>query len=200
MSGLPPRRSTVNNSRKPSSPPACSSRRVPVACSSWHAGNCRPIQKRVAEVAGVSASVKLEKTFDGGKYGFSIQYPNGWTFRDKTAAMKPASPGGCWIVFGRAPIETSSVEVNVRRVRLEPGTDADAFAKQNPYVSSWEQKNRMDSPAFSTTSTTPGSKKVIHRMIIIKGAMAWMLNCIDTTGKSTSNSGDIFESMVSTLK
>ncbi len=62
------------------------------------------------------------------------------------------------------------------------------------------QKNRIGQPGVFHNQHDTRFKEGHSRMIIIKGAMAWMLNCIDTTGKSTSNSGDIFESMVSTLK
>ena len=137
--------------------------------------------------------------YSSDKYGFTIRFPVGWDVKDETALMKPKAPGGVWLVFGAYPIEKASIVVNIRRRQLEPTTDADIFAKYNNYVTNWERKTILGSPAFVTTTGTSESKRVIHRTIIIKDHNAWMLNCIDTTGGPAETSNDIFRSMVYTL-
>ena len=153
----------------------------------------KPVPTRAAPGTG------LDQIYASEKYGFTIRYPALWTFKDDTAHMKPKLPGGLWLVFGDAPIDKSPVVVNVRRSRLEPTTDADVFAKYNSYVLKWQRKTVLGSPAFVTTTGTAESKRVIHRIILIKDHSAWMLNCIDTTGEPADRSRSLFESMVNTL-
>ena len=150
------------------------------------------------EAPAVAASeLSLIKTYSSTKHGFSVRYPAGWVAEDKTTAMKPKKPGNVWIAFTPAD-KNATLVVNVRRARLDPNSDADAFAKHNPYVMEWERKTVLDSPAFSTTSNV-APENVIHRLIVIKNGCAWMLNCIDTSGQSPEVSQSLFESVVNSL-
>lgn len=137
------------------------------------------------------------KNYSSAKYGFSVRYPAGWVIKDKTATMKPSKPGNAWVSFVANAEKTSSLAVNIRRMPLDPGTDADVFAKFNAYVKQWERKTVLGSQSFATISTAP--KEVIHRLIVIKDGYAWMLNCIDTSGKSPDASRKIFDSVVESL-
>lgn len=156
--------------------------------------------KESARKANAVSPVPLDRTYKNDDYGFSVQYPSKWTYKDKTVSMKPKTPGCCWIAFGEYPLEKAQIVVNIRRSKLEPGTDAEKFAKYNPYVQTWERETVLGSPAFRTTSREPLRKQVIHRLIIIKDGYAWMLNCEDSSGKSPDESLRLFEGMVDTLK
>jgi|GEM_PF-1596606 len=144
--------------------------------------------------------VPLDMTYINDDYGFSIQYPSKWTYKDKTISMKPKTPECCWIAFGEYPLEKARVVVNIRRSKLEPGTDVEKFVKYNPYVQKWKRETVLGSPAFRTTSKEPLRRQVIHRLIIIKDGYAWMLNCEDSSDKSADDSLRLFNSMVNTLK
>lgn len=147
------------------------------------------------------SSVKLaEKTYNSDTYGFTIRYPQTWLLKDNSSKIKPEVPGGLWVILSPEAIEKSKTVINIRRQYLQSGTDADAFAKYNDYVNKWERKSVMGNPAFATTSGSPDSKRVVHRMIIIIGGSAWMLNCTDTTGQSAIVSQTLFESIVNTLQ
>jgi len=146
------------------------------------------------------AGLTLDRTYSDSHYGFSIKYPGSWTFKDETVAMKPKSESDFWIQFASYPIEKASLVVNVRRVKLEEGTDAQRFATYNTYVKAWESKTVLDSPAFANTSRVLRPKPaVIHRLIIIKEGHAWMLNCTDHVGKSPDESLGLLEAMVATI-
>ncbi|MCX8053413.1 MAG: hypothetical protein N3B12_06365 [Armatimonadetes bacterium] len=145
--------------------------------------------------------LSLDSVYESGDYGFSIRYPGMWTFRDQTAAMKPKSRTDFWVQFGSDPIEKTPIVINIRRVKLQEGTDARRFAKYNAYVKSWQAKTVLGSPAFSTTSRVLRPKPaIIHRLIIIKKGHAWMLNCTDYTGGSPKESLALFESIVASIK
>lgn len=146
------------------------------------------------------AAVKLSQVYSNDDYGFSIRYPDRWTFKDKTVLMKPRTPGGFWIAFGEYPIEKSKLVVNVKRTDLDPGTDADKFAKYNSYVRSWERRTILDSPAFCTTSSNGVSGQTVHRMIIIRDSHAWMLNCEDSTGKPGNANFATLEAMANSIR
>lgn len=140
----------------------------------------------------------LGNRFMSAKHEFSVRYPAGWSVSDKTSEMKPRRPGNIWVQFAPAKTANLKLIVNVRRMRLAPGTSADMFAKFNPYVGTWERKTALGSPAFATT-TTVSPAEVIHRLIIIKGGSAWMLNCIDTSGTPADSTKALFESVAGSL-
>lgn len=140
----------------------------------------------------------LGKAFASAKNHFTVRYPAGWTVKDQSVAMRPKKAGNMWFAFAPSG-KISSLAVNVRRMRVDPTTTADVFAKYNPYVSTWERKDVIGSPAFATTSVTPNSKKVTHRLIFIKNGYAWMLNCIDNSGDSPDKSQQLFDSVVASL-
>jgi len=144
--------------------------------------------------------VSLENTYSNQDYGFAIQYPGKWTFRDKSVLMKPRAEGGFWVAFGEYPLEKAKIVVNVRRSKLEPGTDAEKFAKYNSYVRKWERTQVLGADAFVTTSKDPLSAGVTHRKIILKDGYAWMLNCEDKSGKPGDESLRTFDSMVNSMK
>ncbi len=156
---------------------------------------------KMAPQAKLAAAAGLDGVYDSQEHGFSIRYPGDWTFKDQSVQVQPKTPGSCWLAFGKHPIEKASVVVNVRRSKLEPGTDAAKFANYNNYVKKWQTKTCLGSPAFATVSHTGEGKKksVIHRTIIIKDGYAWMLNCTDTSGKPESESAALFESVIQTL-
>ena len=135
------------------------------------------------------------KTYTSTKHGFSIKQPAGWTAKDKTAAMKPRQAGNGWMEFSAA--KNANLVVNVRRMRVEPGTTADVFAKFNPYVAKWERKTLLNAEAFSTNTDT--GNKMIHRVIILKDGLAWMLNCVDGAGKTSDAGRKLFDSMVASF-
>jgi len=159
-----------------------------------------PLLANNAPSSTANMAANLERTYTNDEYAFSIQYPNDWTFKDKTLAMKPKSKGGCWLAFGVYPIEKSKMVVNVRRMKLEPGTNADKFAKYNAYVKKWDKKTVLDSQAFATVSKIASPQKIVHRLIIIKDGFAWMLNCEDKNGKPMDESAALFQSMVNSLR
>lgn len=132
------------------------------------------------------------------KYGFSVNHPAGWSVQDKTASMKPKKSGNAWIEFNPAD-KSAGLVMNIKRSQLALNSDADTFAKYNPYVDSWVRKTVDGAPAFSTT-TTESAKKVIHRLIVIKSGYAWMLNCVDTSGKGAEDSAKLFDSTVNSFK
>jgi len=150
----------------------------------------------VESFAGIPA---LEKIYSSDQYGFSIRYPSAWAVKDESSQIKPKRHGSVWLVFGVNPIERSRLVVNVRRSKLDPGTTAETFVKYNSYVSKWEQKTVLGSPAFGTTDGSAESRRVIHRLIIIKDGYAWMLNCIDTSGEPATESKLLFEKIASSL-
>lgn len=152
-------------------------------------------------VAAPASSASLDKTYTSGKYGFSIRFPGIWKVSDQTVNMKPKSKGGCWIVFdGSAASKNSKLVVNLRRAALQPGTDADTFAKFNDYVQKWDRKTIQGSTAFVTSAGTAEAKRVVHRAIVIRDGSAWMLNCIDSSGKPAAESAKLFEEMINTLQ
>lgn len=144
--------------------------------------------------------IVLDQEYKNAFQGFSIKYPRGWTFEDQTAAMNPKSNQDFWIQFGTYPIDKSEIVVNVRRVRLEPGTDAQGFLRRNSYAKDWERKTVLGCPAFACTSRILAPKPaVVHRLIIISDGYAWMLNCTDYGGKAPEVSLAIFENMIASL-
>lgn len=147
-----------------------------------------------------TAAQLLDRTYISQTYGFSIRYPNNWTVKDETANIKPKQRGSVWVAFSGNPSTQDSLVVNVRRASLDKKTTADTFAKYNSYVMTWQKKTMLGSPAFATTTGTAASKRVIHRLIIIKDGYSWMLNCIDTTGKPEDASLSLFNSMVDSLQ
>ncbi len=145
--------------------------------------------------------LRLDRTYSSDDYGLSIKFPGTWTFRDETVAMRAKSESDFWIQFGGYPIEKASLVLNVRRVKLDAGTDSERFATYNTYVKSWESKTVLGSPAFATTSRVLGPRlAVIHRLIIIKDGHAWMLNCTDYVGKSPDQSFALLNAMVATIE
>lgn len=150
-----------------------------------------------APMTGTGTS--LTRTYSNSALSFSISYPQAWTAVDKTEDMKPKQAGNSWIVFGTEPLDKSGVVVNLKRTQLEADSSVDTFAKYNSYVKDWKRTALLGSSAFVTTDGKPENKRVIHRAIIIKDGCAWMLNCIDTTGKPVADSKKIFDSMINTL-
>jgi hypothetical protein len=183
----------------PMSPVAPSERRAPKVVTPSAPPFAAPNAAKTAPPpAPTAGSLSLSKTYTSAKYGFSVGYPAGWIAKDQTASMRPRKSGNGWIVF--APVgKKANLAINVRRVRLNPSSDADAFAKYNPYVTKWERKSVGDSQAFATT-TTVSPKKMIHRLIMIKNGYAWMLNCTDTSGQPSDGSQQLFGSVVDSLK
>jgi len=164
---------------------------VPVAPKS-------PVVSKPVAPSFAAGDLSLIKNYSSTKHGFSVRYPAGWVAKDQTTAMKPRKSGNAWVLLAPAKSKGATLAVNVRRMRLDPKSDADVFAKYNPYVTKWERKTALDSPAFATTTNvTP--KKVIHRLIVIKNGCAWMLNCIDTSGQSPEVSQMLFDSVVNSL-
>ena len=187
----------------PSAPPAVSPT-VPNEASSASPAAPKPGQIRPSapqRTASPTMSASLDKTYSSVKYGFSIKYPGTWKLNDETAKMTPKSKGGFWIVLdGTSAAQNGKMVVNIRRAALQPGTDANIFAKFNTYVQKWEQKSIQGSPAFTTTAGTPEAKRVVHRAIIIRDGYSWMLNCIDSSGKPTAQSAKLFDDMINTLQ
>lgn len=154
-----------------------------------------------APLRALPNGIILDQEYSNSYQGFSIKYPRGWTFEDQTAAMRAKSEEEFWIQFGTYPIEKSAIIVNIRRVKLVPGTDAEGFARQNAYVKTWEQKTVLGKPAFTCTSRVLASRPaVVHRLILVDGGFAWMMNCTDYTAKSPEASLSLFENMVASLK
>lgn len=154
-----------------------------------------PVTPKPAPKPVTSAgSLSLNKTYSSTRNGFSVGYPAGWTAK----SMRPRKSGNVWIAFTPAG-KKGTLAVNVRRMRLDPNSSADVFAKYNPYVTKWERKTVLDSQAFGTVSNL-ASKKVIHRLIVIKNGYAWMLNCVDTSGQASDGSGKLFQSVVDSFK
>ncbi len=151
-----------------------------------------PTQPKPSAVAG------LGTPYTSTKYGFSVNHPAGWTVQDKTASMKPKKSGNAWIEFNPAD-KSAGLAVNIKRSQLALNSDADTFAKYNPYVDSWVRKTVDGAQAFSTT-TTESAQKVIHRLIVVKSGYAWMLNCVDTSGKGPENSAQLFDSVANSFK
>ena len=150
--------------------------------------------------AGAPGIPPLDQFYTSPRYGLSIRYPAGWIVQDQTSSMKPKAPGGFWFVFGTQPIAKSPMVVNIRGRKLELTTDADTFARYNKYVLKWERKTVLDATAFATISGSPATKRVTHRLIIIKDGSAWMFNCIDTSGGPADNSLKLFQGMVDSLQ
>lgn len=146
-----------------------------------------------------STALAFTKVYNNPVLSFSISYPQVWIALDKTAEMEPAQKGNAWVVFGTEPLDKAGLVVNVKRMQLEASTDVDTFAKYNSYVKSWKRTALLGSSAFVTTDGKPENRRVIHRAIIIKDGCAWMMNCIDTTGKPAAESKKIFDSMINTL-
>jgi hypothetical protein len=151
-------------------------------------------------VVGAPGIPSLDQFYTSPGYRLSIRYPASWIVQDQTTSMKPKLPGGFWLVFGAEPIGKSPLVVNLRRQKLEPTTDADTFARYNKYVLKWQRKTILGATAFATTAGTPASKRVTHRLILIKDGSAWMLNCIDTTGGPADKSRSLLDAMVNTLE
>ena len=174
---------------------------IPPPAAERAVAEVQPAPPAPAAQEAISTVIAQEKrkSFVSKKYGFSIEYPGSWLTRDESSKLKPKVPGGFWIVLGAKPVGKAGLVVNVHRIKLEPGTDADVFARYNDYVTKWERRTVLDAPAFSTTGGSPESKRVVHRTIIIKNGSAWMLNCIDTTGKPADESARLYESIVNSL-
>jgi len=149
--------------------------------------------KPVTPVTG--AAVALGKTYANSN--FMVKYPSGWAVRDQSSAMKPKKSGNVWVSFSDRA--SSTLVVNIRRMRVAPKTTAEVFAKYNPYVGSWDRKTILGSQAFTTTSGTVESKSIIHRLIVIRSGYAWMINCVDTSGDSPAKSRALFDSVVASL-
>ena len=147
--------------------------------------------------AAAPGAATLGNRYVSVKYGFTMRYPSGWASDDKTGSIKPHKAGSFWVAFTPSGNAGKGLTINVRSTKLAPGTTADVFAKFNSYVSNWDHKTVLGSPAFSTTSTE-SVNNVIHRLIIIKGGKAWMLNCIDTIG-TADVSKKLFDSVVASL-
>lgn len=170
-------------------PPPSSSGAKPSAVAS-----AQPASKPAATNSRPASS--LQKTYSSARNGFSVRYPADWIVTDRSSAMKPKKVGNVWIAITPNQ-KVPSQALNVRRMRVDPKTTADVFAKYNPYVNSWQKTTVLGSPAFTTTSNV-APKKVIHRLILIKNGYAWMLNCIDATG-NPEKSKQLFDSVVASF-
>ncbi len=135
------------------------------------------------------------KTYTSVKHGFIVRPPAGWIAKDKTPLMKPKAAGNGWVEFTSQAVP--GLAVNIRRMELEDGATAERFAKHNPYVSKWERKTVAGTEAFVTR--TDVGNRIIHRTIVIKGGIAWMLNCVDGDGKTSGMGQAIFDSMVASF-
>lgn len=145
--------------------------------------------------------IVLDQEYSNAFYGFSIKYPRGWTFEDRSTEMGPRSENDFWVQFGTYPVEKSAIVVNIRRVKLGPGVDEQEFQRRNTYVRDWERRTVLGRPAFACTSKVLIPRPaVVHRLIIVGDGFAWMLNCTDYTGKSSDDSLGLFEQMVATLQ
>ena len=149
------------------------------------------------DTPGMSSAGALGGVYSSAKHGFSVRYPADWTTKDLTSAIKLAKPGSVWVQFA-AGKAASKLVINIRRSRLSPGTDAEIFAKFNPYVAAWERRTVLGSSAFATT-TDESPKQVIHRLIVVKDGYAWMLNCIDTGATAGAAGRKLFDSVVESL-
>lgn len=167
---------------------------VGTAADPDHANDTPP-----AAANGVAAPA-LDKTYSSSKYGFSISYPGAWIVRDDTEKKKTAEPGGFWVVLGPDPVDDAPMVVNIHRRKLNPGTDAETFARYNEYVRSWDRKTLKNGQAFATSSGTPQAKDVIHRTIIVAAGSAWMFNLTDRTGAPAAESAALFANMLASFR
>ncbi|MGQ9456385.1 MAG: hypothetical protein ACUVRS_00355 [Armatimonadota bacterium] len=161
----------------------------------------RSSTKETARLRPLPQGIVLNQEYSNAFYGFSIKYPRGWTFEDRSTEMGPKSESDFWIQFGTYPVEKSVIVVNIRRIKLGIGVDEQEFQRRNTYVRNWERITVFGRHAFASTSRvlTP-RPAVVHRLIIVGDGFVWMLNCTDYTGKSPDTSLGLFEQMVATLR
>lgn len=163
---------------------------VPVpADSSPSDGSTKPADK------ASDAPPAVDRVYTSQTYGFSVSYPSSWAVKDDTVAASKRQSCAFWIIFGVEPIV-----VNVHARNLAPGTDPDKFAKYNPYVQSWTRKTTAGKPAFSTTSGSPDSHSVTHRLITLDQGRALMLNCVDKSGRPADESARLFDAIAQSLR
>ncbi len=55
----------------------------------------------------------------------------------------------------------------------------------------------LGASAFSTRTDT--GEEIIHRLIIIKDGIAWMLNCVDRKGKTSDEGQKVFDSIAASF-
>ena len=157
-----------------------------------------PDEKPLDGPGAVKETKLLDKIYKADKYGFSVLTSSAWKVTDETAKMKPKKAGECRLVFdGKAK---DGLVVNIRRTKLQPGTNGEKFAKYNTYVKDWDKMPIGGCDAFVTTQGTPAEKNVVQRAIILKGGYAYMMNCADTSGKDVDFSADVFSDIICSLK
>ncbi len=157
--------------------------------------------KSLDEIPGHSINslgLNLGNYYHNQKIGFSVKYPTGWKVNDISSAINSQKPGSVWITFRENA--TSPIIINIHTLKLQSKTNTEIFVKYNPYLKNWKRKLLLGSDAFFTCTGTSESKRVIHRAILIRDGYAWMMNCIDTSGKPATESAAIFEAVINTLQ
>lgn len=130
--------------------------------------------------------------YSSDSYDISIDHPATWSVKDQTSGLPKGWKSGYWLVVSTDPVAQSSCVVNVRHRMLDREHTADTFAKFTPYVASWTRSEINGRPVFSTTAGSAENKRVVHRIMMLDGRHLWMMNCIDTSGKSAEESRKIF--------
>jgi hypothetical protein len=159
----------------------------------------RPIVRHGTPIVSNPAQ-QAWKGYENAKYGFTADYPASTEVRDESTHMKPKGPGSFWIAFTQTAAGKPSYAINVRHMKLnEPGSP-DKFAKYNPYLLSWDRTTVAGIEGFKTVSKFTGSKRVIHRTLLVDSKEVWMLNVTDVSGNDPSITGAVFQKFLQGFK
>ncbi|MDO8586829.1 MAG: Ig-like domain-containing protein [Armatimonadota bacterium] len=160
----------------------------------------KPPAPSVAKPPAPSPAAVAWKTYSNEKYGFAADYPGTAQVRNETSHMRPKGPGVFWIAFTQTVGGKPYYAINVRHMRLRQPGSPDKFAKYNPYLLKWDRASINGIEGFKTISGRSGSKRVIHRTLLVDNREVWMLNLTDVSGQDANVTGMVFKRFVESFR
>ena len=149
-----------------------------------------------SEPTGTARPEIAWKTYRDKKRNFSLLCPANAQPADKSARIKPRTPGSFWTAL---TLKKPSCVINVRHVNLAAEATADDYAESNQYLLEWERLTANGITGFWTTTLDPASGKATHRALLVDGKSVWMVNLADLTGGDPGATKQIFERVVRSL-
>lgn len=133
------------------------------------------------------AEIPMERYLSS-QHKVNLEYPADWTVKDQSASIPKDWDEGYWLVLSADPVAEALYVVNLRHRLLQTAHTAESFLKYTPYLSDWQRTDIAGRTAFVTTAGLSSAKRVVHRIQMLDGRHLWMINFVDTSGRSVDES------------
>ncbi|MEN6519996.1 MAG: hypothetical protein ABFD46_02450 [Armatimonadota bacterium] len=151
--------------------------------------------------AGPDAVSKPQmERYSSREHKVSMEYPAEWTVKDQSGSVSKDWDEGYWLVLSTDPVAQAVYVVNIRHRLLKKEHTPESFLKSTPYLADWQQTSVSGRAAFVTTAGLPSANRVVHRIQMIEGRHLWMINCVDTSGKSVDDSKALVMQIAGSIK